>query len=369
MQPSCQSILISPATPDAAILAVPAWMMRIRSYFFLYCPHLDSLQMLCWFRRCWGGWVVAHGVSPFLSLSHAKTRIFSPPKKANNIFSTPIPPSPPTPTLPKPHERGRLCAPKSAAWMCFRCALPAVMLSQCSSDTRPSDPLPTPHTHALTRAKERAHTQLERGQWNTWAVSPSWPQKKKRNKNAPRSCCCCCFMMCGCSPVTHFIEWAQTRPLPRHVCAQEKRRYAPFEAWRRTCDVNDKNLPHGSCVNQDWYIQTLLAVVYLRTASFLGSRALAVCWIWPIFFWRTQTRWLVHMMSFSSSWNREQACRARSDSCRRVRERTTLLMAHRSSKSRPSSLGIWCLHRSCGSTILLANGILFAKMMPIVSQE
>lgn len=101
--------------------------------------------------------------------------------------------------------------------------------------------------------------------------------------------------------------------------------------------------------------------VYLRTASFLGSRALAVCCIWPILFWRTQTRWLVLMMSFSSSWNKEQACRARSESCRKVRERTTLLMAHRSSKSRPSSLGIGCLHRSCGSTILLANGILHAK--------
>ena len=100
---------------------------------------------------------------------------------------------------------------------------------------------------------------------------------------------------------------------------------------------------------------------YSRTASFLGSRTLAVCCISTILFWRSQTRWLVLMMSFSSSWNKEQACRARSDSCRRVRDRTTLLMAQRSSKSRPSSSGIWCLQRSCGSTILFANGILHAR--------
>lgn len=68
------------------------------------------------------------------------------------------------------------------------------------------------------------------------------------------------------------------------------------------------------------------------------------------------------MISFSSSWNREQACLARSESCRKVRESTTLLMEHRSSTlSEPSSFGIGNLHSNWGSTILLANGILINR--------
>lgn len=97
---------------------------------------------------------------------------------------------------------------------------------------------------------------------------------------------------------------------------------------------------------------------YLRTGSCFGSNALAVCWILPILFCRTQTRWFVDMISFSSSSNKEQACLARSESCRKVRERATLLIEHKSSNSKPSSLGIGYLHSSGGSTVRLANGIL-----------
>lgn len=54
----------------------------------------------------------------------------------------------------------------------------------------------------------------------------------------------------------------------------------------------------------------------------------------------------------------EQACLARSDSCRKVRDRATLLMETRSSKSKLSSFGIWYLHSNWGSTIRLAKGML-----------
>lgn len=125
---------------------------------------------------------------------------------------------------------------------------------------------------------------------------------------------------------------------------------------------------HDKCIGLEGCTGSIWSRSYLRTASFLGSRALAVCCIWPILLWSTQTLWLVLTMSFSSSWNKEQACRAKSDSCRKVRDSTTLLMAHRSSKSTPSSLGIWCLHRSCGSTIRLAKGIL-SKDKPAVKSQ
>ncbi len=101
----------------------------------------------------------------------------------------------------------------------------------------------------------------------------------------------------------------------------------------------------------------LRVMVYLRTASSFGSSALAVCWILPILFCKAQTRWFVEIISFSSSWNKEQACLDRSESCRRVRDRATLVMEHRSSNSNPSSLGMGCLHSSWGSTIRLAKGI------------
>lgn len=100
---------------------------------------------------------------------------------------------------------------------------------------------------------------------------------------------------------------------------------------------------------------------YSRTASCLGSSPFAVCWNRAILFCRTQTLWFVDMISVSSSWKREHACLARSESCLKVRESATLLMELRSSKIKPSSLGIGCLHSNWGSTILFANGILNIK--------
>lgn len=110
--------------------------------------------------------------------------------------------------------------------------------------------------------------------------------------------------------------------------------------------------------------QTQTESGYSRTASCFGSSSEQVCWSCWILLCSPLTRRLVDVRSFSSSWKMEQACLAKSDSCRRVRDRATLLMETRSSKSRPSSFGIWYLHSNWGSTSRLANGILVGVINP-----